>query len=153
MSLEFVIKTELGNFLLIESDGKLSGFLPTEQDLTEEESLSYFAKNIRTQMNEYLSGERKRFDVKLDLDGTEFQKKVWLTVFEEVEYGETVTYSDIAEIAGHPRASRAVGSALKKIPIIIIIPCHRVVAKNHGGNYKYGMNMKTRLLDIESQNS
>lgn len=153
MPSSFVIKTKLGNFLLTENDRKLSGFLPTEEDLTDEGLLSTFSKNIRTQTNEYLSGKRKKFDVNLNLSGTEFQKKVWNTVFTEIEYGEVVTYSDIADIAGHPRASRAVGSSLKKIPIIIIIPCHRVVAKNHGGNYKYGKNMKNWLLTLESKNS
>ena len=153
MFLEEVIKTELGNFLCEAEDEKLTKFYPTERELTDSKLLSRFSSIVQTQVSEYLNGERKKFDIPIKLSGTQFRQDVWNTVFREVEYGEVVTYSDVAEMCGHPGACRAVGSALHVIPIIIIIPCHRVVAKSHGGNYKYGLNMKNKLLELERKNS
>ncbi|MHC1567190.1 MAG: methylated-DNA--[protein]-cysteine S-methyltransferase [Candidatus Syntropharchaeia archaeon] len=79
---------------------------------------------------------------------TEFERRVLLET-RRIPYGETVTYSEIARRIGNPGAYRAVGNALKKNPLPIFIPCHRVVGKNGVGGYKYGIDIKKKLLEIE----
>ena len=81
------------------------------------------------QMNEYFSGERKKFDLPLYFEGTEFQKSVW-NELRKIPYGTTVSYKDIAEGIKNEKAVRAVGNANNKNKIMIIVPCHRVIGKN-----------------------
>ncbi len=113
---------------------------------------------LEKQINEYLKGKRKSFDVKklgIDIDqlqGTEFQKNVWRELL-QIPYGKTVTYEEVAHMLGKPKAVRAVASAIASNPIHIIIPCHRVVPKGSRGigNYAGGVEVKKMLLDIESK--
>ncbi|MFA9458470.1 methylated-DNA--[protein]-cysteine S-methyltransferase [Halalkalibacter sp. AB-rgal2] len=101
------------------------------------------------QLEEYFAGERDHFDVPLDLCGTPFQKKVW-SALTQIRYGETVSYKEIAERIGAPRAVRAIGGANNQNPIPIVIPCHRVIGSN--GNmvgYGGGLDKKERLLSLE----
>lgn len=149
MTKEHVIKTELGNFLCIQENDDLIKLYPTELALSDPNDLSRLAKNVQSQLAEYLDGKRKSFNIPIELVGTDFQVAVWKAIINHVGYGEITTYSDVAEMAGYPKASRAVGNALNKTPILIIIPCHRVVSKSHPGKYKFGMSMKKRLLEIE----
>ncbi|MGB4658379.1 MAG: methylated-DNA--[protein]-cysteine S-methyltransferase, partial [Mobilitalea sp.] len=83
-------------------------------------------KETANQLIEYLRGERKEFSLKLNLKGTEFQKKVWDALC-CIPYGETRSYKQIAEAAGSPKAMRAVGMANHNNPIMFIVPCHRVI--------------------------
>lgn len=78
---------------------------------------------------EYLNGKRKTFDIKYEINGTEFQKKVWEELT-HIPYGETSTYKEIAVAVGNPKASRAVGMANNKNPISIVVPCHRVIGSD-----------------------
>ncbi|MGL6114268.1 MAG: methylated-DNA--[protein]-cysteine S-methyltransferase [Cetobacterium sp.] len=105
-----------------------------------------------SQLLEYLKGERKEFSIPLSLEGTEFQKKVW-EALKEIPYGKTVSYKDIAIAIGNPKGARAVGMANNRNPIMIIVPCHRVIGKNgklvgYGG----GLPLKEKLLEIEKNN-
>lgn len=110
---------------------------------------SELAIKIETQLKEYFNGNRKIFDIPLEMNGTEFQKKVWNALL-EIPYGETKTYKDIAIAIGNEKACRAVGMANNKNDIMIIIPCHRVIgANNKLVGYYYGIEMKEKLLDIE----
>ena len=87
----------------------------------------------------------------VDVEGTDFQKKVWKAA-RAIPYGETRTYAQIAKAIGHPKAVRAVGTALGKNPACIAVPCHRVVPSSGGiGNYAYGTAMKRWLLDHEAE--
>jgi methylated-DNA-[protein]-cysteine S-methyltransferase len=104
------------------------------------------------QIKEYLSGERKYFDLPYQINGTEFQKKVWKALL-EIPYGETRSYGEIARHIGKEKASRAVGMANNRNPLPIIIPCHRVIGFNgklvgYGG----GLHIKSWLLNLESKN-
>ncbi|GHU08321.1 methylated-DNA--protein-cysteine methyltransferase [Alphaproteobacteria bacterium] len=101
------------------------------------------------EVHEYLAGKRKVFDAKPEPVGTEFQKAVWAEM-SKIPYGQTRTYTEIAVAIGRPKAVRAVGTACGKNPFPIIIPCHRVVAKNGLGGYLYGLEMKKQLLDLEN---
>ena len=106
---------------------------------------------IKAQLDEYFSGKRKLFDIKLKPKGTDFQKCVWKEL-QKIQYGETKSYSEIAIDIGNQNAQRAVGLACNKNPIIIIIPCHRVITKNGKlGGFACGCSIKQQLLDIESR--
>lgn len=105
---------------------------------------------IVKQLNEYFAGERKTFNVNKRLLGTPFQLKVWQAL-EEIPYGETLTYKQIAEKIGQPKSVRAVGGAIHKNPIAIIVPCHRVIGSNGEMiGYAYGVEKKSWLLYMES---
>lgn len=98
---------------------------------------------------EYLDGRRKTFDVPIDLRGTSFQQQVWKVV-REIPFGETVSYSDIAQRLGRPSAVRAVGRAIGANPVLFIVPCHRILSKS--GNltgFRGGLPMKEQLLQLE----
>ena len=109
-----------------------------------------FIKDIKNQLDEYFSGKRKVFDIKINPKGTDFQKLVWKEL-QKIPYGKTKSYSEIAKAIGNTNAQRAVGSACNKNPIMIIIPCHRVISKNNNlGGYAYGSEIKQKLLNIEN---
>lgn len=103
----------------------------------------------KEQIAEYLAGERQVFDLPYDLRGTEFQKAVWLATA-EIPYGKTCSYQDIAWAVGNGKAMRAVGGALNKNPIPIVIPCHRVIGKSGAlVGFGGGLPLKVELLKIE----
>ena len=104
------------------------------------------------ELEEYFQGKRKVFTVPCVPQGTDFQKKVW-EALTQIPYGETRTYKEIAEAAGNPKASRAVGMANNRNPIPIIIPCHRVIGTNGSlTGYAGGLNVKEYLLKLEIEN-
>lgn len=105
---------------------------------------------VVTQLTEYFGGNRNVFDVPVDFSGlSPFAKNV-LQATAEVPFGEVATYSQIAKQISNPGASRAVGNALGRNPVPIILPCHRVVPADHSiGNYTGGVDIKVRLLSIE----
>jgi len=104
----------------------------------------------RRELGEYFEGKRRRFEVPIDLRwGTEFQRKV-LEAASRIPFGECLCYADVAKRVGRPNAQRAVGSALGKNPVAIVIPCHRVVASGGGlGGYTGGLDVKRTLIQIE----
>ena len=98
----------------------------------------------------YLDGRIKDLDLRIEfLSGTEFQKKIWNTAA-SIQYGETVSYKGLADISGHSKAWRAAGTALKNNPIILAVPCHRVLKQNGKiGKFIAGKRIKRFLLDME----
>jgi len=107
---------------------------------------------VEEQLREYFDARRTRFDIPLDLDGvTDFQRHV-LTATAGLGFGEVATYTDIARRIGRPRASRAVGNALGRNPLAIVIPCHRVVRSDGSlGGYTGGPEYKEALLALEGR--
>ncbi len=107
--------------------------------------------DLANRFRDYFRGTRQTFPDGLDLSsGTPFQQDVWRTA-RSIPYGETRSYGWIAAVIGRPKASRAVGQAMGRNPLAIIIPCHRVLAGDGGlGGFGGGLNMKRRLLMIES---
>ncbi len=88
-------------------------------------------------------------DIKLDLRGTEFQKDVWKALL-HIPKGQVISYGDVANDIGRPKASRAVGSAVGENPVSLIVPCHRVVQASGGlGNYGWGVDLKKKILKYE----
>jgi len=110
-------------------------------------------EKTRKQVDEYLDGNRKEFDIPLLMVGTDFQRRVWKALM-KVPYGVTSTYRQIAEDTGSPKAVRAVGNANSANPISVIVPCHRIIGSDgelvgYGG----GLSVKKRLLKLEQKNT
>lgn len=147
---KYVYNTIIGPIEIVEEDGYILrlDFSIDEKIDTEETSL---IKETYKQIEEYLLGNRKKFTVPIKLKGTEFQKKVWNALL-EIPYGETMSYKQIAEKIGNPKACRAVGMANHNNPIAIIVPCHRVIGSNRKlVGYARGLDIKQKLLEIESE--
>jgi methylated-DNA-[protein]-cysteine S-methyltransferase len=104
------------------------------------------------ELQQYFAAERQTFDVPLDLgSGTEFQQRVWQALL-DIAPGATTSYGAISEGMGQPRAVRAVGGAVGRNPISIIVPCHRVVGRNGAlTGYAGGLGRKVALLQLESR--
>ncbi|WP_249871576.1 methylated-DNA--[protein]-cysteine S-methyltransferase [Oceanobacillus saliphilus] len=103
------------------------------------------------QLVEYLHGIRKVFDLPVDLMGTAFQDAVWKEL-KNIPFGETKTYTDIAKNIGKPKSVRSVGTAIGANPILMVVPCHRVISKSGKmAGYRGGIPMKEKLLELEKR--
>ena len=133
-----------------DGDGNITGvFLPSSNlppmDVRDTEAIS----EAFSQIDEYLSGKRRDFDLPLDYGLTGFRRAV-LEEIERIPYGDVRRYKDIAQAIGDPNSYRAVGTTCAVNPLPIVIPCHRVVPSTGGiGNYSGGTSLKKRLLDHE----
>ncbi len=143
-----LINTPIGNILLQAKDNKIYSL-----------KLSYRYENIvndysdilleaEKQLKEYFLGKRKNFNIPILLEGTVFEKSVWQAT-RKITYGKTKTYQEIARDIGKEKAFRAVGNALGKNPLPIIIPCHRVVSKNGLGGFSAPIHIKHYLIEFE----
>jgi methylated-DNA-[protein]-cysteine S-methyltransferase len=105
---------------------------------------------VRVQLGEYFSGERRSFDLPLEPAGSPFQLQVWRAL-REIDYGETLSYGELARRIGRPNAPRAVGAANGANPLSVVIPCHRLVgADGTLTGYGGGIERKRLLLDLEA---
>jgi methylated-DNA-[protein]-cysteine S-methyltransferase len=103
----------------------------------------------RKQLEQYFAGERTAFDLPLAAEGSEFERRVWRAL-EEIPYGETESYGEVAERIGTPGSARAVGWANGRNPISIVVPCHRVIGANGTlTGYGGGLERKRFLLELE----
>jgi len=157
---EYVYKTmpsPVGELKLVASDRGLAAILwegdsPHRVPLraSKEDKAHPILLETERQLNEYFSGRRKQFELKLDFVGTPFQKSVWAALL-TIPFGETRSYADIARQLGNPKAVRAVGAANGKNPISIVAPCHRVIgASGKLVGFAGGLETKARLLELES---
>jgi methylated-DNA-[protein]-cysteine S-methyltransferase len=150
-----VIDSPLGALTLVATDGVLSGvYYPghwtrPDQAAWGAESPAGFDVAVR-ELGEYLTGARETFDVPIALTGDGFQRRVW-DLLRQIPYGETTTYGDLARrLGGDATLARAVGRAVGRNPLSVIVPCHRVVG--HDGaltGYAGGLERKRFLLDLE----
>jgi len=102
------------------------------------------------QLDEYFAGERREFTVSLRLEGTPFQQRVW-TELRAIPYGSTCSYGDLAARIGRLDRIRAVGAAVGRVPVPIIVPCHRVIGADGSlTGYGGGLQRKQALLDLEA---
>jgi methylated-DNA-[protein]-cysteine S-methyltransferase len=143
------LDTPIGRIVL-ESDGDvLIGLrLPNAAEHGRRDEESPVLKEAAKQLEEYFAGERTDFDLRMELDGTPFQRAVWAEL-SRIPYGETISYGELARRVGRPRGPRAVGQANGRNPIAIIVPCHRVLASNGIGGYGGGLPVKRALLALE----
>lgn len=105
---------------------------------------------VKGQLRAYFEGTLTQFDVPIELTGSEFQRRVWQCL-QDIPYGQTVSYGELARRVGNPKASRAVGLANGRNPVAVIVPCHRVIgADGRLTGYAGGIDRKTWLLDHEA---
>lgn len=146
------VDTPIGS-ILIAGDGNaiietyFAGAQPKPDWIRDDDGLREAADQLRA----YFGGERQSFDLPLAPRGTEFQLSVW-NALQRIPYGQTTTYSTIAERIGRPAAIRAVGAANGANPIPIIIPCHRVIGANGSlTGFGGGLDVKRQLLALEAR--
>lgn len=148
MIFHYTYETVLGSVTFIEEDGALLAISlqPSEEGTRQETPL---IKKAQQQITEYLKGERKEFDLPLRMKGTDFQIRVWKALL-DIPYGETRSYKQIAEAIHNPKGMRAVGMANNRNPLLIVVPCHRVIGANGSlVGYGEGLEMKEFLLRLE----
>ena len=142
------LSSPIGNIIV-----KSNGFAITDITLGIyiNENPDKLTKLAVNELSQYFDGTLTRFSFPIEPIGTDFQKRVW-KILSEIPYGETVSYGDIAEKLGGKRYSRAVGGAVNKNPILIVVPCHRVVGFDSSlTGFAYGFTVKKYLLGIESK--
>ena len=145
------METKIGLLTITEEEGAITEVLfgKVGEDQTFLAEATPILQEAEKQLAEYFAGIRKAFDLPLAPEGTDFQKSVWQAL-QQIPYGETRSYKEIATAVGNPKASRAVGLANNRNPISIVIPCHRVIGANgklvgYGG----GLGIKEALLQLE----
>lgn len=145
------IESPVGRIVLVSNETHLKSVLFNEDPVAESKTLPGILQRTVVQLNEYFGGQRLDFDLELDPDGTEFQKRVWRKLL-QVAYGTTKSYRDLAIELGSPLNTRAVGTANGKNPIAIIIPCHRIIGSNGKlVGYAGGIERKKWLLLHEAK--
>jgi methylated-DNA-[protein]-cysteine S-methyltransferase len=149
------IESPLGDLVLVSRDGALTGvyfpghWYPPSPATLGIRSESGFAQPAR-QLAEYFAGARGSFELATATSGDRFQQRVWRLI-DEIPYGETTTYGELARELGDPSLARAVGSAIGRNPLSVIVPCHRVVGKDGAlTGYAGGLERKRFLLDLEA---
>ena len=147
----------VGKLKLVATETQLVAIL-WEKDKPKRVPLSEMAEDMEhrvlakteRQLREYFAGKRRSFDLPLEMRGTEFQKKVWEALL-TIPFGETRTYGELAKAFGNANASRAVGAAIGRNPLSIIVPCHRVIGTSGKlTGFAGGLEAKARLLEAES---
>ncbi|AKB85263.1 methylated-DNA--[protein]-cysteine S-methyltransferase [Methanococcoides methylutens] len=149
----FFYETSIGKIGIAEEGNAITNLYFHGEDVPEDAVVNEteLLKEAGRQLQEYLAGERKEFDLPLSPVGTEFMQRVWDALC-EIPYGETRCYQEIAQRIGNPKASRAVGLANNRNPIPIYIPCHRIIGKNGKlTGFRSGLGLKERLLELEEQ--
>ena len=148
MTYRYSYETVLGSVTFVEEDGALLA-ISTHRTFEGIEQETPLIKDAYRQLSEYLKGERKGFDLPLLIKGTTFQQQVWNALL-EIPYGETRSYKQIAVAIGNPKAVRAVGMANNRNPLLIVVPCHRVIGANGKlVGYGAGIEKKEFLLRLE----
>ncbi len=153
MEFWYSYQTKIGSILIKEEENKISQIrILKQEELEGERKETLLIKNAYVQIQEYLEGKRKEFNLPLLMKGTTFQIQVW-NALKDIPYGETRSYQEIARKIGNEKAVRAVGGANHNNPIMIVIPCHRVIGKNKKlVGYAGGVELKEKLLEIENKN-
>ncbi len=150
-------QTSIGELLLTARDGNLTGLYFADQahaprpgrDWLRQDDAAIFLR-ARQQVDEFIEGDRKNFDLPLALHGTPFQVRAWQEIA-RIPFGQTISYGELAARAGAPRAVRAAGAAAGRNPLCWIVPCHRVVGKDGRlTGYAGGISRKRLLLDFEA---
>ena len=152
-----IIKSPVGSLKIVVRDKTLVAILWDNEKLNRvrldemiEDKKDPLILEIEKQLNEYFRQHRKEFNLPIDTRGTSFQQGVW-KLLNKIPYGATWTYKDIAIKIGRPKAVRAVGAAIGRNPISIVVPCHRVIASDGSlAGFAGGIDRKKILLDLES---
>lgn len=150
----FTYDTDIGPVTFAEAEGNLTMLAFGRVEVPNGRQLETpLLQEACCQLESYLAGARRDFALPLCPKGTPFQQRVWQSLL-QIPYGKTVSYKDLAESIGSPKACRAVGMANHRNPIAIVIPCHRVVGANGSlTGYAGGLPLKQRLLELEQRYS
>lgn len=133
-----------------DAEGLASVLFKDEENDVVSEKIPKELKDAALQLQEYFEGNRKEFNLKLSPEGTDFQKRVWEEL-QQIPFGKTTSYQQMANTLGDPKVIRAAASANGKNPISIIIPCHRVIGSDGSlTGYAGGLHRKKWLLEFES---
>lgn len=154
-SLQWKMPTKVGPVFLVATPKGVCGLYFQKQDVPfatwlkgPDERARHLALAVK-ELGEYFEGRRQAFTFATDLEGTEFQKKVWGQLA-RIPYGQTITYPELARRVRQPQAVRAVGAANAQNPLSIVVPCHRVISTSGElRGYSGGLRMKERLLELE----
>lgn len=150
MKRKYHYKSPIG-MLCVEIEDEFITGLYLDDNQEEGEFETELHKKAYKQLQEYFAHKRTVFELPLKAIGTEFQRKVW-NALQQIPYGTTCSYADIARSIDKPKACRAVGGANHRNPIMIVIPCHRVVnADGTLGGFGGGIQVKQMLLELEKQ--
>jgi methylated-DNA-[protein]-cysteine S-methyltransferase len=139
----------IGTIEIVASELGITSLNFAKDSLAKSSSVHSCLKDVLVQVDEYFKGKRRKFSLKLILQGTDFQKKVWRELL-KIPYGKTASYRDVAAAVGREKAARAVGNANRLNNIAIIIPCHRVIgSRGELVGYGGGLWRKKWLLEHE----
>lgn len=150
MSGRIIYETSVGLLEILSEGNFLTAIrnyepVPADRDFSEDT----VTRETERQLREYFSGKRTAFDLPISPKGTDFRRAVWNALL-EIPYGETRSYSEIAAAVEKPFAQRATGNAIGDNPILIVIPCHRVIRADGGiGGFSAGIEMKKFLMKLE----
>ena len=148
------IRSSLGDLTVVARDGSVTGlYFPHHWHLPDRAGFGEYRDagfdDVRRQLEEYLAGERREFDLPVETAGSPFQERVWQLI-RQIPYGTTVSYGELARELGDGATAQEVGAAVGRNPVSIIIPCHRVVGASGGlTGYAGGLRRKRTLLDLE----
>ncbi len=158
MTTHTITDSPIGELTLVADDGKLTGvYFPhhwykPDPDTFGPRSDAGF-EDVTEQLTEYFAGDRRRFELTVEPRGVAFQALIW-GLIEEIPYGQTVTYGDLAREAGGGVTPKDVGAAVGRNPLSVIVPCHRVVGKDGSlTGYAGGLARKRFLLDLEERSA
>lgn len=143
-------ESPIGNLRIVVEENSLVAldFMEDEKKQSDEHT---YINEVKKQLDEYFKGKRKLFDLKIKINGTDFQSKVW-NELAKIPYGETISYKELATRIGNDKACRAVGNANNKNKISIVIPCHRVVGSSQKlVGYAGGIEKKKWLINHEKK--
>jgi len=147
---ECIIKSPLGFTKIIGDADGISSISILNSDEKETDIIPESLEDCVHQLNEYFEGERTHFDLKLNPEGTDFQKRVW-DALQSIPYGKSVSYLELSKELGDVKAIRAVANANGKNPLWIVVPCHRVIGSDGSlTGYAGGLHRKQWLLEHES---
>lgn len=149
---EYVLASSRKGVICIKTEERSRAYLSHwERDGVEIREDGEHNRALVRQLDRYFKGKLRTFNVPLDLRGTAFQRRVWELLC-DIPWGETRSYGYVAQTLGSPKASRAVGGAVGRNPVSIVVPCHRVIGSNGSlTGYGGGLDRKTALLELEGQ--
>ncbi len=146
-----IVKNQVVGITIKEEEFKSLDYIKEINKFSTIEENKLLKETIK-QIEDYLKGKRKKFELNLLFECSDFSKRVYEAVI-NTNYGEVYRYKDIAKLANSPKAFRAVGTCMKKNPFAIVVPCHRVVkSEENVGNYFLGGDLKQKLISIEKEN-
>ena len=148
----YTFSSSIGIVRLTEEQGAITHIALTDHCDTSS-SPSPLMREAERQITEYLNGTRQQMDFATRMEGTPFQLRVWQAL-QQIPYGSTRSYGELASLLGNPGASRAVGMACNKNPLLLIVPCHRVIgASGKLTGFACGLDIKRHLLLLEKRSS